>query len=208
MRLAAGAHTLVVRADWRDPAAMKADAWHRTWFNFGGINRPVSIRALGRQRARRAVDRHRLDGTDAVVDVAGRRAQPRRPADDRRARHAGGRCAALRRRSISAAARAPRVRARVRIARPSLWEPGHPTLRRCASRSPARRASPRASACASCAGRGGRLELNGAALEAARRLAAGGRAGPRRRAAPDDDATRSSRGCRPSAPTRRAASTR
>jgi hypothetical protein len=28
-----------VRADWRSPAAMKAAAWHRVWFNFGGIDR-------------------------------------------------------------------------------------------------------------------------------------------------------------------------
>jgi hypothetical protein len=40
--LAAGRrHTLVVRADWRDPNAMKRVGWHRSWFNFGGIN-PVS----------------------------------------------------------------------------------------------------------------------------------------------------------------------
>jgi hypothetical protein len=40
-------HKLVVRADWRGPAAMKADGWHRLWFNFGGINRGVSIRRIG-----------------------------------------------------------------------------------------------------------------------------------------------------------------
>ncbi|MEV4423354.1 glycoside hydrolase family 2 TIM barrel-domain containing protein [Patulibacter sp. NPDC049589] len=45
--LSAGAHTLVVRADWRDPEKMKADGWHRLWFNFGGINREVTIRKLG-----------------------------------------------------------------------------------------------------------------------------------------------------------------
>jgi hypothetical protein len=53
VRLTAGAHVVVVRADWRNPAAMKADAWHRTWFNFGGINRPVSIRPLGRASSTR-----------------------------------------------------------------------------------------------------------------------------------------------------------
>jgi beta-galactosidase/beta-glucuronidase len=37
--LAAGRHSLLVRADWRAPEQMKAAAWHRTWFNFGGINR-------------------------------------------------------------------------------------------------------------------------------------------------------------------------
>jgi hypothetical protein len=40
-------HSLVVRADWRGPAAMKHDGWHRLWFNFGGINRGVSIRRVG-----------------------------------------------------------------------------------------------------------------------------------------------------------------
>ena len=44
--LAAGPHALVVRADWRHPDAMQAEAWHRTWFNFGGINRGVSIRPV------------------------------------------------------------------------------------------------------------------------------------------------------------------
>lgn len=45
--LKAGEHTLVVRADWRDPERMKAEGWHRLWFNFGGINREVTIRKLG-----------------------------------------------------------------------------------------------------------------------------------------------------------------
>ena len=26
---------------------MKRDGWHRLWFNFGGINRGVSIRRIG-----------------------------------------------------------------------------------------------------------------------------------------------------------------
>ena len=47
LSLTRGDHTLVVRADWRDPAQMKLDAWHRTWFNFGGINREVTLRPLG-----------------------------------------------------------------------------------------------------------------------------------------------------------------
>ena len=74
------------------------------------------------------------------------------------------RCAS--RRSSSAAGARATVRARVRIARPDLWEPGHPTLAGAAPRrSPARRSSRRASACASCAGRGGRLQLNGEPLK-------------------------------------------
>lgn len=40
-------HNLVVRANWYGPTAMKRDGWHRLWFNFGGINRGVSIRRIG-----------------------------------------------------------------------------------------------------------------------------------------------------------------
>ncbi|HEX6388967.1 MAG TPA: glycoside hydrolase family 2 TIM barrel-domain containing protein [Solirubrobacteraceae bacterium] len=39
-------HTLVVRADWRNPLEMKRNGWHRMWFNFGGINREVTLRKL------------------------------------------------------------------------------------------------------------------------------------------------------------------
>jgi hypothetical protein len=45
-RTTKGTHTLVVRADYRDPAEMKREAWHRTWFNFGGIDRSVTLRKL------------------------------------------------------------------------------------------------------------------------------------------------------------------
>ncbi len=43
-----GPHTLVVRADWRDPNAQSAAGFHRTWFNFGGINGEVTLRPVGR----------------------------------------------------------------------------------------------------------------------------------------------------------------
>jgi beta-galactosidase/beta-glucuronidase len=44
---AAGPHTLVVRADYRDPDAQSAAGFHRTWFNFGGINGEVTLRPVG-----------------------------------------------------------------------------------------------------------------------------------------------------------------
>jgi hypothetical protein len=46
-RLAAGAHALVVRIDWRDPAAQSRQGFHRTWFNWGGLNGQVTIREIG-----------------------------------------------------------------------------------------------------------------------------------------------------------------
>jgi hypothetical protein len=45
--LTAGAHTLVVRIDWRNPAAQSRQGFHRTWFNWGGLNGAVSVRAIG-----------------------------------------------------------------------------------------------------------------------------------------------------------------
>ncbi|HEV2981341.1 MAG TPA: glycoside hydrolase family 2 TIM barrel-domain containing protein [Solirubrobacteraceae bacterium] len=46
-RLAAGSHTMVVRIDWRDPEAQARSGFHRTWFNWGGLNGPVTVRAIG-----------------------------------------------------------------------------------------------------------------------------------------------------------------
>jgi Glycosyl hydrolases family 2, TIM barrel domain/Glycosyl hydrolases family 2/Glycosyl hydrolases family 2, sugar binding domain len=46
-RVAAGTHTVVVRIDWRDPAAQTREGFHRTWFNWGGIDGDVSVRPIG-----------------------------------------------------------------------------------------------------------------------------------------------------------------
>ena len=64
-------HRLVVRADYRYPTRQKRTGWHRTWFNYGGINREVTLRPLARQRARGAgaCARALYRGT-AIVDVA------------------------------------------------------------------------------------------------------------------------------------------
>jgi len=63
-------HSLVVRADWRGPTAMKRDGWHRLWFNFGGINRGVSLRRVGPSELRHPMMRTRLVGGAAVVDLS------------------------------------------------------------------------------------------------------------------------------------------
>ncbi|HEV7805039.1 MAG TPA: glycoside hydrolase family 2 TIM barrel-domain containing protein [Solirubrobacteraceae bacterium] len=62
-------HTLVVRADWRGPAAMKRDGWHRLWFNFGGINRGVSIRRIAGSEITYPEMNTTLTGGVAVVDL-------------------------------------------------------------------------------------------------------------------------------------------
>jgi Glycosyl hydrolases family 2, TIM barrel domain/Glycosyl hydrolases family 2/Glycosyl hydrolases family 2, sugar binding domain len=46
-KLAAGKHTAVVRVDWRDPAQQSREGFHRTWFNWGGLDGEVDVRAIG-----------------------------------------------------------------------------------------------------------------------------------------------------------------
>lgn len=45
--LTKGTHTLVVRVDWRDPGAQAKLGFHRTWFNWGGLDGEVDVRAIG-----------------------------------------------------------------------------------------------------------------------------------------------------------------
>ncbi len=46
-KLAAGTHTVVVRIDWRNPGRQSTEGFHRTWFNWGGLNGEVEVRPLG-----------------------------------------------------------------------------------------------------------------------------------------------------------------
>lgn len=126
--LTAGHHTLLVRADWRSPDAMKAAAWHRVWFNFGGIDREVTIRPLGASEvdAPGIVTRLLADGS-ALVDVT---ARVTNRADARTVRLTG---------RVGAyplafpavrldAGQSATLRAQLRIPHPNLWAPGHPAL--------------------------------------------------------------------------------
>jgi hypothetical protein len=127
-----GPHTLVVRADWRDPKALKRAGWHRTWFNFGGINREVTLRRLRDSEIATPFVHTRLaaDGS-AIVDVS---ARVRNLLATREITLAG----ALRHGDQAVAIPFPAVRvpsgawrvvrAEVRIPRPALWAPGAPSL--------------------------------------------------------------------------------
>jgi beta-glucuronidase len=46
-RVSAGTHSVVVRVDWRDPAEQSREGFHRTWFNWGGLDGGVSVRPIG-----------------------------------------------------------------------------------------------------------------------------------------------------------------
>jgi hypothetical protein len=126
--LAAGQHVLVVRADWHGPTQMKRTGWHRAWFNFGGINREVTIRPLGATQ---------LDGPGIVTRLSGGGATVAVTVDVR------NRTTAARTVEVQGVLGAQklsfpavrldagderRVRAVVRVQNPDLWSPGHPAL--------------------------------------------------------------------------------
>jgi len=133
VRLAAGRrHRLVVRADWRDPARLKREAWHRTWFNFGGINREVTLRPVGASTLAAPDVETRLVDSDAVVTVSAHvrnRAARARTIGVLGALARGDRRIGLPFRAVRVPAGAERlVTARVRIEDPDLWQPGDPRL--------------------------------------------------------------------------------
>jgi hypothetical protein len=127
LHLAVGVHQVVVRADWRSPAAMKAAGWNRSWFNFGGINREVTLRRLGTSALEAPAVRTRLRHGTALVDLAVR-------VRNRGARRSIGVTGTLGDRPLAfppvvvAAGVARVVRTTIRLAHPTLWAPGHPAL--------------------------------------------------------------------------------
>jgi hypothetical protein len=129
---AATPHVLVVRADWRDPTRMKHEGWHRSWFNFGGINREVTIRPAGRSEVVSPTIRTRLGtGATALVDVSAHvrnRGAPRSMAL-MGALVRGADRIPLRFPAVNVGTGRDRiVRAQVRVDHPALWAPGHPEL--------------------------------------------------------------------------------
>jgi hypothetical protein len=70
-KLTPGKHLLVVRADWRNPVpGMKREGWHRGWFNYGGINREVTLRRLQLSEVEAPIVRTALGSDVARVNVS------------------------------------------------------------------------------------------------------------------------------------------
>jgi len=67
--LAAGAHTVVVRIDWRHPNEASQLGFHRTWFNWGGLNGEVSVRPIGASELSQPSLHTTLAGAGANVTV-------------------------------------------------------------------------------------------------------------------------------------------
>jgi hypothetical protein len=128
--LRAGRHTVAVRVDWRDPLRQADEDWQRAWFNYGGLQRPVTLSRLGPAQLGALTVRTRLrDGGGARVDVTLR---VRNRASARQLRLEGslshdGATDALRFEPVRVdEGRSRTVRASVVIADPALWSPATP----------------------------------------------------------------------------------
>lgn len=125
-------HTLVIRADYRDPFEMKRTAWHRTWFNFGGVNREVTVRKLAASDLTTPSIRTRLrpDGK-ALVDVTihATNRGPTRLLPVTGTLSSGDQKIDLRFPTLQIPRGETRVlQASVQVEDPKLWAPGSPTL--------------------------------------------------------------------------------
>ncbi|MBA2766927.1 MAG: hypothetical protein H0U33_08125 [Solirubrobacterales bacterium] len=71
-RLKPGRHRIVVRVDWRDPDAQSEAGSRRGWFNWGGLNAPVTLSSIGDSELDRPALRTQVDGHSARVTVSAR----------------------------------------------------------------------------------------------------------------------------------------
>ena len=126
-----GEHSVVVRADYTNIERQNETGWHRTWFNFGGINREVTLRALGRSDIEAPMIFTTLDRGAAIVRVQARLRNHRGP---RTIQLKGtlsreGRTVELAFPAVEVPGGGRRtVEAEVRIDDPALWTPDDPLL--------------------------------------------------------------------------------
>ncbi|WP_022930189.1 glycoside hydrolase family 2 protein [Patulibacter americanus] len=126
-------YTLVVRADWRDPERMKRQGWHRLWFNYGGINREVTLRRLGPSEVRSPYVTTVLQGGKARVtvsaDVVNRTGTAAREVPLQGVLRRDGQEIPIAFAPVTLEpAKDARVTATVSVDDPALWAPGSPHL--------------------------------------------------------------------------------
>ncbi|HWC25689.1 MAG TPA: glycoside hydrolase family 2 TIM barrel-domain containing protein, partial [Solirubrobacteraceae bacterium] len=129
-----GRHTIAVRVDWRGPRRQADGGWARGWFNYGGLNRPVTFMRLGPSElgALKVRTRLRRDGGGARVDVAVR-VRNRDASRSLRVRGAHDRAGRLVGRldfgEVGVRARTSReLETSVSLDDPQLWSPARPAL--------------------------------------------------------------------------------
>lgn len=129
--LARGRHTIAVRVDWRDPRRQADTGYARGWFNYGGLQRPVTLTRLGPSELGALNVRTRLDaGGRALVNVSLRVRNQTSRARSIRVRgsltHDGASAPLQFDETQVAAGRSQTVRATVSLDDPALWSPEDP----------------------------------------------------------------------------------
>jgi Glycosyl hydrolases family 2, TIM barrel domain/Glycosyl hydrolases family 2/Glycosyl hydrolases family 2, sugar binding domain len=144
--LAAGTHTVVVRVDWQDPIAQEHEGFHRTWFNWGGLNGNVYVRAVGESELSNPTIQTTLAGAGSVapdtgagepsseqatvqVSVDVHNYGPARTIAPEGSLVHGAQTIALSFAAVSlAAGQSATATARVTVGDPALWSPSSPSL--------------------------------------------------------------------------------
>ncbi len=131
--LTPGVHTIAVRIDWRGPGRQAQQGWGRGWFNYGGLNRPVTLVRVGPSELTGLGVRTTILGEERVrVQVSvrvGNNAATRRIGVQGRIIGDPGRVRLrFRRRPQVTEGQTATVRASVVLRRPRLWSPERPRL--------------------------------------------------------------------------------
>lgn len=165
-----GRHTVAVRVDWRGPRRQADSGWARAWFNYGGLNRPVTLMRLGPSEIGALTVRTRVGAGARSARVAiGVRVRNRGRARTVRVRGVisrGGRTVRtldLGRAAVGAAT-SRAFRATAQIDDPRLWSPRRPALYDLRIVVPGQATLQRRIGLREIAWAGGRLRLNGAPL--------------------------------------------
>ncbi len=129
--LAAGAHTIVVRVDWRFPQRQAEEGFHRTWFNWGGLDGEVDVRPLAPSELLAPTVQTTLGTGQAVVKVGVqvRNYGPARTIVPEGSLAGAGRTIPLSFAPVALAAGASTtVTATATVREPALWSPAAPNL--------------------------------------------------------------------------------
>lgn len=137
-QLAAGVHTLVVRVDWRNPAAQSLAGFHRTWFNWGGLDGEVEVREIGESELSNPTvvtvlgpDAPNAAQATVRVSVEVRNHGPRRTIAPEGTLVHGGQTIAVSFPGVTLAnGQAATTTASVSVPAPALWSPASPSLYR------------------------------------------------------------------------------
>jgi glycosyl hydrolase family 2 len=130
-RLGAGLHRLVVHVDWRSPARQSAAGFHRTWFNYGGLNGEVTLRRVHASEVQGVIVRTHLrrDGAAHLTILARVINHGPRRRLGVLGRLGRDRFFSLPARAVPAGGSAG-LRTTITVPRPRLWSPGHGALYR------------------------------------------------------------------------------